>query len=334
MLFPLQNCAQYLSQCMPALKVYETGLSVDGRFGRIELSVKPMNMVTADKLIVAEEVRAAYRLFTPIAAHLDQVNAIDKFCLISSLDTDADNLVLGASSRIQIFKGDDRAAAELYAPLISTELAVIEWHFQRLLSARPHATPEECVVTQYVRLPDWISGWFDFAGKTLREQGYCCNAGETGLTVEFPWDDGAFSSGLDFSDLHDELGLPKAEAQRMNGQTSLFTLRSEVHPMYGAGLLANLVLPVRCEGEAFAYQLCAQLNEMELEANFGPPQFGAWVLGDRGITHVTFTPAEFLVANLPMNLSTWARVRSAQTRAALGNMSSEQNTTNYIPPAA
>ena len=77
----------------------------------------------------------------------------------------------------------------------------------------------------------WGADEFAWAEERLRAVGVYCNAGESGLTAEFPWEPGAVSA--------------------MTGdQTSLLQMDSTItHPTAGNGLVFRLVLPLAGDEE-------------------------------------------------------------------------------------
>ena len=103
----------------------------------------------------------------------------------------------------------------------------------------------------------WQPEDFAWAQEQMRESGIFCNASETGLAAEFPWEPGAVSAIT-------------------NGKTSLLQLDSKIaHPTAGSGLAFRLVLPVSGSRDELL-DLADTLNLLEIGGVDVPPNLGAW----------------------------------------------------------
>ena len=116
------------------------------------------------------------------------------------------------------------------------------------------------------------------------------NAGENGVTAEFP-----FSGGDPVMKSFDG-GQPP--------QTALFqAFNNQPHPEVGNGCLVLLHVPLSTEDPVVANKL----NRLEAETEGGNHLLGAWAIGPRGLVFTTFYPAMIhhpaLLAGLLMGYS-------------------------------
>lgn len=97
--------------------------------------------------------------------------------------------------------------------------------------------------------------------------------------------------------------------------TGRLELRADqAHPEFGGGLLSLLSLPNRFPSAQRAYEACAVLNSLEMQARDVPPHFGAWCSGqsDHTIAYVSFLPNPLHRApNIARHAILWARERAA-----------------------
>jgi len=148
----------------------------------------------------------------------------------------------------------------------------------------------------------WTEDEFQPAAEMLNRAGYYSNAGTTGLTSEFPWEDGAVSSVN-------------------GGVTSLMTFESNVrHPNLGNGLFFKLELPESYTGDRLI-ELANHLNLLELTGADVPPFFGAWCskLSSGRLSYVGFLPNMAYWEGSVGQIAGWLRLRAQNARAAIGN---------------
>lgn len=130
------------------------------------------------------------------------------------------------------------------------------------------------------------------------------NAGENGVTAEFPF------SGGDPVVKSSDAGQPP--------QTALFqAFNNQPHPQIGNGCLVLLHVPLSTEDRVVANEL----NRQEAETGGGNHLLGAWCMGPRGLAFTTFYPAMIhhpaLLAGLLMGYSIRS-MWSHQTAKQLG----------------
>jgi hypothetical protein len=145
------------------------------------------------------------------------------------------------------------------------------------------------------------------------------SASEKHFTCEFPWDPGAASNLFRHQREHllESGEYTSEELDRLSGRTVLFWMTStEPHPFYGNGILCRLELPLPLDA-ANSAGLVEQLNRWELRQPDLPPLYGAWCIGSRAPTFVTFVPNQFCLPGLLQNLTMWSQQRALGVRALL-----------------
>jgi hypothetical protein len=106
------------------------------------------------------------------------------------------------------------------------------------------------------------------------------------------------------------------QLDRMSGPTSLLQIvTDQPHSLYGNGVLIRLELPVPFD-EHTGPALIDELNRWELSGADLPPLFGAWCLGPRAPTFVTFLPNQYCVGlpGLLQNFAVWSHGRHVRVR--------------------
>ena len=134
-------------------------------------------------------------------------------------------------------------------------------------------------------------------------QGAYANAGNAGLTVEFPWEQGAVSAIAGHC-------------------TSLLQIcADQPHPAAGNGLFYRLDLPTNFSDEE-AREWAAKLNRAEFEGIDTPPFFGAWcTMPESGtLSFAGFWPNVMYRPGTAANIAFWCWARSRFARQVLGNV--------------
>ena len=289
----------------PTAVITDTSMTFQNMGERTTISVQPMNLDTWDGARIAEIVT----IHTPLTKFKmfdeNDYAFVNLFATTGAIVRQAD----GADAlvtRLALYEGDDSALADIYTSLIANGARLQPigpmsgcYHFQ--------GRGEEYGAAE-VGLPDWDEPSFwgsrEFANAEcrLRAQGLCANAGDTGLTVEFPWDDGAVSAML-------------------GERTSLLRIKSDVpHPAAGNGLFIELSLPVSFTHEE-ASQAAAKLNRAEAAAIDTPPFIGAWCTMENSgtLSFRAFWPNLLYHPGTVTNLAFWSWARSRFARQMLAN---------------
>ncbi len=161
----------------------------------------------------------------------------------------------------------------------------------------------------------------DFAAvKGLTDRSHFLGSlGDRHFTVELPWDAGAMTRLLRHEHFRKSLrakqgqGLSDDQLDRWAGATSLLQILMAEHPLYGKGIRSTLELPIS-PTDLKSAQLVNELNAWELSEDDLPPQFGAWCIGHRALSYVSFIPTQFCVPGILSNLAIWMVSRHARVR--------------------
>ena len=265
---------------------------------RTTIKASKVDLLTVDGQRISERIEVR----TKLPEVLDDMTA-EEITLANTMattgaivrDPDEDGVALVSS--LPVFEADTAALADLY-PLVVANGALAQ-------IAGLHAAMQ---LTSGMGLPasDVPSYWgeeeFADAKNRLRQAGIYCNAGESSLTAEFPWEEGASSAMLGES-------------------TSLMRFQSDMpHPVAGSGLFFRLDLPINLDREELID--CANyLNLYEAKGVDTPPFFGAWCsqLDNGTLTHIGFWPNFMFMRGTIANIAFWCRARSWIARQALGN---------------
>ena len=138
--------------------------------------------------------------------------------------------------------------------------------------------------------------------------------GPSGLTAEFPWDEGAFTRMVNVSETRKHLldagTATREDLRRLGSRTSPLQITTHHwHALFGRGIGATLQMKVCLEGGE-AVQLVREPNTWEPETPDLAPYFGAWVPDPQGPMFLTFFSTQPCAPGLVMNLATWARLRA------------------------
>ena len=164
---------------------------------RTTISAAPINVDTVDGLTITDIIT----IRTPLTSfkYFDEKNYafINIFATTGAVvrDADGEDAIV---SKLPLFEGDDEALADLYTPLIAdaARLQVIGpycglYHAEGRREEYDAAT----LALPYWDEPSyWGADEFECAVERLRHSGAFANAGTAGLTVEFPWEQGAVSA--------------------------------------------------------------------------------------------------------------------------------------------
>jgi hypothetical protein len=148
----------------------------------------------------------------------------------------------------------------------------------------------------------WTMADFQPVAEMLNQSGFFSNAGASGLTTEYPWEDGAVT-------------------WVNGGVTCLVTFQADVrHPHLGNGLFFKLELPESFDQDVLI-ELVNRLNVLDLTGADVPPFFGAWCSKiDTGrIAYVGFLPNITYWPGSVGQIASWLKLRSTKARAAIGN---------------
>jgi hypothetical protein len=206
-------------------------------------------------------------------------------------------------SSLPVFETDTVALEDLYTMLVANGARS---HLAGPLAVAVSTTEAEELPASVMGFPArdvpslWDESEFEHAAALMRRSGIVCNVGTTGLTAEFPWEEGAGSA-------------------MFGDHTSLMTFRTdETHLVAGNGLFFRLDLPLSFEREQLA-ESANYLNVFETTGVDVPPFFGAWCsqLDNGTLTYVGFWPNCMYKAGTVANIASWCRIRSNIARLAI-----------------
>ena len=274
---------------------------------RTTISAAPINVDTVDGLRITDIIT----IHTPLTSFklFDEKHYafINIFATTGAIvrDADGEDAIV---SKLPLFESDDEALADLYTPLIAdaARLQVIGPYcgFYHADGRKEEYDAATLALPYWDEPSYWGADEFECTAERLRHSGTFANAGTTGLTVEFPWEQGAVSAIAGDS-------------------TSLLEICADVpHPAAGNGLFYRLRLPLNLSDDE-ARSLAARLNRAELEGVDTPPFFGAWcTLPESGTLSFTgFWPNLLYRPGTATNIAFWSWARSRFARQVIGNES-------------
>ena len=273
---------------------------------RTTISVEPINVDTWDGHRVTECITIRTPLTSFKLFDEERYSTINAFATTGAIARDAtgnDAIV----SRLPLYEGDEVALAELYVPLIGyAALLQVIGPVSGLLymqGRKEEVRPEDASLPDWNEPSCWDAREFECAEERLSLTGAYANSGASGLTVEFPWEQGAISSIV-------------------GDRTSLLRLSAnQAHPAAGNGLLYRLELPMLFEDDE-ARHWAACLNRIEAESIDTPPLFGAWCTmpGSGAVSFVGFWPNVMYRPGTATNIAFWSWARSRFARQIIGNL--------------
>jgi hypothetical protein len=235
--------------------------------------------------------------------------------LVSSDDAQPARLIC----KVGIFSTDREAAQRVYAPLMCTEAVIVGWHAARLARCQFRLDPEQSPLSKTDVPPPYDLADFQAVKSMSDRAGLIAYADDGEYSCEFPWDPGAASHLFrqQYEALLESGKYTEEELNRLSGRTMLFWATSkEPHPLYGNGILCRLELPLPRDAP-YITMLVDQLNRWELRRPDLAPLYGAWCIGPRAPTFVTFVPNQFCLPGLLQNLWVWSRERAWRVQALL-----------------
>ena len=318
-LFPIDQAEGYFRKTYDNVERQGNVLRWPHGDGITELRVDAIEYHTYDKLLVSELVTIEHS--SDALADVDTVWAahLNKWATLSALVAKDAAQNARLICKVGIFSSDREAAERVYAPLMCTEAVIMGWHAARLARGQFRADPELSPLTSTDDPPPYGSTDFLAAKAYTDRMGLVGSVGDGHYTCEFPWDPGA-ASNL-FHHLRERFlksgEFTAEELDRLSGRTALFWVTSTVpHPLYGNGVLSRLEIPLPLDGTDAA-KLVDRLNRWELKRPDFPPLYGAWCIGNRAPTFVSFVPNQYCLPGLLQNLTAWSLQRALRVQALL-----------------
>jgi hypothetical protein len=265
---------------------------------RTVIKASKVDLLTVDGQRISERIEVRTKLPDVLddmtAEEITQANTMATTGAIVR-DPDEDGVALVSS--LPVFEEDTTALVDLYPRVVANgALAQTGGLLAAMQLSSDMGLPASDAPSY------WGEEEFVYAENMLRQAGIYCNAGQSSLTAEFPWEEGASSAMLGES-------------------TSLMRFQSDMpHPVAGSGLFFRLDLPINLDREELVD--CANyLNFYEAKGVDTPPFFGAWCsqLDNGTLTHIGFWPNFMFMRGTIANIAFWCRARSWIARQALGN---------------
>jgi len=286
MLFPLDQVEQYLQGIFASLERDSSTLRWPDHGGQSTLSVDAVDAAAPGAAAISEVVTLTHRSREYSGLSVRACSELNRYAAMGLLMAGANNAPGLWISKVGIAARDQSDAVRLYAPLLCGQASIMGWHSQCLARGRYQADPAQSPLAgggEPARVDQ-----SEFAALQASDE----HAGLKGVllpgsyTVQLPW--------------------PEAVAA---GSTSLLGIRStERHSLYGHGVLATLELPLSLERNR-APELVEHLNRWELGHANLPPLLGAWCVGPRAPTFISFVPTLLCVPGLVPALAAWGRSR-------------------------
>ncbi len=314
-LFPIADAESYLRRFAQSLVRCGGTLRWASGEGISELSVKEIDERTFDGLLVSEMVTLTHT--SPAFANLspERIAYLNSMATIGSLVPADDSKSTRLVSKVGIFSTDREAAERVYAPLLCTEAAVSGWHAAHIVQDQFRRDPKLSPLQMTSQDPPFDNADFAAIKAITDRAGYFGSLGDRHFTVEFPWEGGAVTQLVRQEEIQNRLrrsqGLSEEQLARMAGKTSLLQVLVGEHPLYGKGVRSTLELPFAPDDPATS-RIANELNSWELSGADLPPHFGAWCIGTRALTYVSFMPTQFCVPGIVHNLTVWMAARHAR----------------------
>lgn len=281
MLFPLDTVAAYLGGIFPRLERAGDLLRWPDRGGVSSLQVETTDYRTADNRSVVEIVTLLHRSTALQGVSPQTCRELNRFAAMGALLMGTSAAERVWASKIGIFDTDQAAAERLYAPLLCGQASISGWHSQCMMQGLFRVDPRQAPLAGADEPPSVDPAEFEAAKAADVQLGLSPSLEPGNYGVKLP---------------------------RRNGASVLHVRSTERHSLYGSGMLSTLELPIPLDRAGLA-ELVDQLNRWELSGPDLPPRLGAWCLGPRAPTYVSFVPSLLCVPGIVVSLAAWGRAR-------------------------
>lgn len=301
----MESLSGFFSDAYASTETGDTWLSFDNTIGRTTIFATPIDFKTPDGYHLLD--RLVIKTVLPEGvwqmsdSQICQANTLATTGALM-IDPDTKELVIISTATLLDGGDDDDSLPRLYVPLVASAAVFHPYGLVSMDSFRDSDTGAPYEFEMSNDPSRWGQADFESAEMALRQCGVFSNAGSTGLTAEFPWDDGGVSwvSG---------------------DETSLMTFQSDMrHPHLGSGLFFKLELPDAYFEEELV-ELVHYLNWLEVTGADVPPFFGAWCsqIKTGRIAYVGFLPNLACWPGSVSHISGWLKIRARTARATIGN---------------
>ncbi len=314
----------------------ETGFIIPAEEGGTELAVEQVSVTALDGMCIREVVR----VFHPLP-HLRSVITPDfalawnKYAGMSTLlPAMGDAVPPLLFSKFPLLDDDEGAAESLYPLLAAASAYNMAGVAHFLEPGQPSASeflagasgpPLSFFGIQEAPAPvsevafreghEWASG-----------QGFFASHSASGISVEFPWDEGALTAlakayGYGEGTSPDVPEEARKRERALGGETMLLVIDTTTrHPLFGPGLFGLLRLPIVLE-EPQLHAVVESLNRWEASHADMVPTLGAWSADTKlsAPAFVCFFPGAFSFDFLPRHLTWWMGGRAWRARRLILN---------------
>jgi hypothetical protein len=319
LLFPIDKAEAYFREACSDFQRHENVLRWRHGDGITEFRVEPIEYHTHDELLVSELVTIEHHSDALDSVDVSYANYLNMWATLSAIIPSDGTQPARLISKVGIFSTDREAAERVYAPLMCTEAVIVGWHAARLARGEFRLDPEQSPLSKTDDPAPYGLADFQAVKMNADRVGLIAAADDGECWCEFPWDPGAASHLFrQQSEALLESGKYTAEElERLSGRTMLFSATTKhPHPLYGNGILCRLELPLPRDAP-YASTIVDQLNRWELRRPDLPPLYGAWCIGPRAPTFVTYLPNQFCLPGLVPNLLAWSEQRARRVQALL-----------------
>ena len=285
-----------------------TSASFPVLYGRCTITASPLNIDTYDGLRLSEHLEARTELSYVIDDFDDSFLALaNEYATTGAALRCPETGRAVLISRVSVFEDDTDALLNFYTPTLYWSSLVQSFSIQQAMRKRFEIDflgekSETIGMPGFDEPSQWRADEFSRAEERLREIGVYCNASETGLTAEFPWEPGAVSA--------------------MTGdRTSLLQMDSKItHPTAGNGLVFRLVLPISGDQEELS-GLATKMNLLEIDGIDIPPGFGAWsvIPQFQGVGYTGFWLNRMYRPGTVASIAGWCLSRNRIAQRVFGN---------------
>ena len=253
-----------------------------------EFIIDDVNKTTSDGFAI----KRCYSVVTLLPTNLDLkfIAVMNNFSALSSFVSFGDVQQTKCISRFYEYEGENIHQRFLIPSLVTA--AITNERIFHQVSKKVISKEEFIKGSDYEEVESrWITNSeFEETQSFLKDK-FVCTASKNGMTVEFPWEEGATSAA-------------------MGHKTSLLEIITEnKHPHFGSGLFCKLSLPVQPTDKSV---IVNKLNLNEFSDPDAPPFIGSWCAGFKGmqIEFVCFFPNNVYFKGIVKNIIMWMFARA------------------------
>jgi len=257
--------------------------------------IDDINKTTSDGSII----KRSYAVITLVPTNFDlkTIAVMNNFSSLSSLISYKSKTETRFMSRFYEYENENIHQRFLIPSLITA--AITNERILHQISKKVISKEEFVKGSDYEEIESrWLTNSEFEETQNLLKNTFFCNASKEGMTVEFPWEEGAVSAA-------------------MKHKTSLLEIITEnKHPHFGSGLFCKLSLPVQPKDKSAFVNI---LNLYDFGNPDAPPFIGSWCGGFGGhqVEFVCFFPNNIYFKGIVKNIIMWMSARSEMIKIFL-----------------